>query len=297
MTAISGLEQTLLKSLFFIYATGMVAYLAYVASGIKGLRSLGTFVGVLAAAVSLVDLVLRGIASQRIPTATLAEFSMMMLFCLVVIYLVIDLRSLRRGVDLGLIGAMVMAVCFGLLIYLFFGLKVGHETAEQMPPVLKSYWRTIHVFSAGPGYGGVVIAFALGLLYLIRLKLQLPEPKQGGAQSGLAARIPNAETLDRLCYLSIAFSFPFLTLLNVTGAIWAAVSWNRYWGWDAKEVWSLITWLVYAIYLHMRLRREWSGPKLAWVAVIGLGVMLFTLLGVNYLPQFQGSLHSYAGGK
>jgi len=295
--SISGLEQGLLKSLFFIYAAGLLAYLAYVGSGMRGLRTAATIVGFCAAVVSLADLVLRGIASGRIPTVTLPEFTLLMLFSLVVIFLVMDWRAFRRGTDLALIGAVLMGVSFALLIFLFFGLKVGRETVQPMPPILKSYWRTIHVFSAGPGYGGVIIAFALGLLYLIRVRLKLPEPaKKGGKAEGstLASRIPSPDTLDRLCYLSVAFSFPFLTLLNVTGAIWAVVSWNRYWQWDPKEVWSLVTWLVFAIYLHMRLRMEWRGSKLAWVAVIGFGAMLFTLLGVNYLPQFQGSLHSYA---
>ncbi len=287
---LSGIEQTLLKSLFFLYAGGLVAYLAYVASGITAIRKAATLIAAAAAAVSFADLVVRGIVGHRIPTANLAEFSLITLLALVVIFLVVDWRASRQGTDLALVGGLVMGICLALIMYLYYGLKVGTETAEPMMPILKSYWRTIHVISAGPGYGGVMLAFVFGLLYLLRRRYS------DSLSSALAKRIPSAEALDRLCYLTIAFSFPFLTLLNVTGAIWAAVSWNRYWSWDPKEVWSLVTWLVYAVYLHARLRMEWRGAKIAWVAVIGFGIMLFTLLGVNYLPQFGSSLHSYAGG-
>jgi len=298
---LSGIEQGVLKSLFFLYAGGLLAYLGYVASGLPAVRKAATIIAVLAALASLTDLVLRGVASQRLPTASLFEYSLLMIFFAIPAFLAIDWRSSRRGTDLALIGAFLMGLCLLLLLFLFYGLKVGRQTAEPMPPILESYWRTIHVLAGAASYGGILLAFGFALLYLIRLKFR---PADTGGKAAIRSRgnwltrtIPGADTLDHLCYLSVAFSFPFLTLLNVTGAIWAAVSWNRYWGWDPKEVWGLITWLIYAIYLHARLRMEWRGRRIAWIAVIGFGVMIFTFLGVNYLPQFEGSLHSYASGK
>ena len=89
----------------------------------------------------------------------------------------------------------------------------------------------------------------------------------------------------------MALGFPFLTLGIVTGAYWASHAWGRYWGWDDKEVASLVTWLIFAAYLHLRLFPKWRGPWVAWIAVIGFWCVLFTYFGVNYL---MSGLHSYA---
>jgi cytochrome c-type biogenesis protein CcsB len=90
-------------------------------------------------------------------------------------------------------------------------------------------------------------------------------------------------------YSSAALGFIFLTLGIVTGAVWAHYAWGSYWSWDPKETWSLITWLVYAVMLHTRLVRGWRGRRMAIMAIVGFGCVLFTYLGVNFLP----SLHSY----
>lgn len=288
---ISDIEQVVLKALFVVFATGLLAYLGYVVTGARWARVVATVAAGLAALGSIADSALRGIAMGRMPTATLFEYSILMIFFAVALFLVIDWQAARRGTDLAVIGAFVMGVCLALLLFLYYGMGIGHQTASQIMPVLVSKWRTIHIVGGAISYGGIILAFGFGLLYLLRPRLAKETP---GATE---YRIPNLDTLDRYCYLSVALSFPFLTLLNVTGAIWAASSWNRVWQWDPKEVWGLITWLVYAAYLHIRLRLEWRGQKVAWLAVIGFGVMAFTFLGVNYLPKFAGSLHSYASGK
>ena len=294
---ITGLEQSLLKGLFVIYLIGMVMYLLYAITGARPIRSIATGIAVLGILGSLADLALRGMASGRMPTATLFEYSLLMIAAGIITFLVIDWLSLRRGADLALVGAFMMGFCFVLLMFLFFKLGVGHKTAETIPPILKSSWRTIHIVGGAISYGGIVLAFAFASLFLLRPWLTKEGKSETSGSGLLASRIPSADVLDRLCYLSVAYSFPFLTLLNVTGAIWAVQSWNRYWQWDPKEVWGLITWLVYAIYLHARLRSEWRGKRIAWIAVIGFGAMAFTFLGVNFLSAFQGSLHSYASGK
>ena len=108
--------------------------------------------------------------------------------------------------------------------------------------------------------------------------------------------MPAAPLLDEYVYRVVRFAFPFLTLVNVTGAIWANNAWGRYWGWDPKETWSLITWLIYVFYLHARLRAGWRAPQTNAVVVVGIGAILFTFLGVNQLAAFSDSLHSYAPG-
>ncbi len=112
-----------------------------------------------------------------------------------------------------------------------------------------------------------------------------------GAARGIAANLPSLEALDLWTYRLIAFGFPLLTLVIITGAVWAQAAWGRWWGWDPKETASLITWLVYAGYLHGRLRRNWRGAPAAAFAIIGFAAILFCYAGVNLIP----GLHSYGG--
>jgi cytochrome c-type biogenesis protein CcsB len=107
--------------------------------------------------------------------------------------------------------------------------------------------------------------------------------------------LPDEKTLDNLCYKVITFAFPLLTLVIITGAAWAHRAWGRYWGWDPKETWSLITWFVYLGYLHARITLGWSGKRAAYLALIGFIFVLITFLGVSYIPMIsEGSLHTYA---
>lgn len=112
-----------------------------------------------------------------------------------------------------------------------------------------------------------------------------------GSEGQLNARIPDLGRLDFLEYKMIMLGFPLLTLCIISGAIWANYAWGTYWSWDPKETWSLVTWIIYAIYLHTRLMYGWKGKLSAWVAVIGFLAVLFTFFGVNY---FIAGLHSYA---
>jgi cytochrome c-type biogenesis protein CcsB len=105
--------------------------------------------------------------------------------------------------------------------------------------------------------------------------------------------MPSLRTIDSLTYLSVAVAFPLLSMLLVTGAVWANESWGRYWGWDNKEVGALVTWLAYAAYLHTRIAHGWAGRRSAYFAIGGFGLVIFTYLGVSYLLP---GLHSYAGG-
>ncbi len=139
-------------------------------------------------------------------------------------------------------------------------------------PALKSNWLTIHVLTCFIGYAGLTVAFVSSAVLLCK--------KREDAK------------LDTISYKMIAFGFLFLTLGIITGAVWANSAWGTYWSWDPKETWSLITWFIYAIYLHTRLKKGWSGKRAAWLSVLGFLAMLFTYFGVNYLMQ---GLHSYSG--
>jgi cytochrome c-type biogenesis protein CcsB len=135
------------------------------------------------------------------------------------------------------------------------------------------------------GYAAFAIAFGLGCMYIIK-SLDRKSSSRSGSFLGL---LPDLDTVDELIYQSIALGFIFLSLGIITGSVWAHYAWGSYWSWDPKETWSLITWLVYATLLHARLVRGWRGRRIAFMSMIGFACVLFTYLGVNYLP----GLHSY----
>ncbi len=167
----------------------------------------------------------------------------------------------------------------------FWSLANSARDIPRLPPALQSYWMAIHVPVMFLSYGAFANAFGIGLAYLIQER-QIKSKKP----TELAYRLPSLEELDRLIYRIIFTAFPVLTLGVMLGARWAYDAWGRYWGWDAKETWALITWFVYLIYLHMRLVVGWRGRRTAYLSVAGFAVVLFTYVGVNYLSELHGFL-------
>ncbi len=145
-------------------------------------------------------------------------------------------------------------------------------------PALQSNWLVAHVFTCFLGYAGFAVSFVAAVLLLIVRSWENPP-----------SFFPKKALLDEIVYRSILVGFPLLSLGIITGAAWADHAWGAYWSWDPKETWSLITWMVYAGFLHARLTRGWSGGKTAILSVIGFAAVMFTYFGVNYLP----GLHSY----
>ena len=115
---------------------------------------------------------------------------------------------------------------------------------------------------------------------------------QPSASAGIWQRLPRPVILDRLAYRAVLFGFPVWTFGVMAGAIWADHAWGRYWGWDPKETWSFITWVVYAMFLHARATAGWRGRRAAWIQLIGFGCLMFNVVGVNL---WITGLHSYAG--
>ena len=151
---------------------------------------------------------------------------------------------------------------------------------SPLVPALQSNWLIFHVVTCFLGYAAFAIASFAGIISLVRNR-----------RSQWQSRLH--ENLDFVMHRTVLVGFLLLTLGIISGSAWAYNAWGRYWGWDPKEVWSLITWFVYAIFLHARITKGWSGKRLAWISIVGFIFVLFTFLGVNYLPIFKG-LHSYA---
>lgn len=156
---------------------------------------------------------------------------------------------------------------------------------KPLMPALQSSWLTYHVVTIMLSYSAFALSFFVSMAYLGKDLLG------GDSSSGLLRRLPSMDALDTFNYKVIAVGFPLLTLGIVLGAVWAATAWGRPWGFDPKETWSAITWLIYAIYLHARYLAGWKGRRAAILSLIGFAGVLFTYLGVNYLLP---GLHSYA---
>ncbi|MBI4050896.1 MAG: c-type cytochrome biogenesis protein CcsB [Elusimicrobia bacterium] len=154
-------------------------------------------------------------------------------------------------------------------------------------PALQSYWINIHPMVLMTAYAAFANAFGVGLALLIQ-EHQVKSRKP----SLLCYRLPAIEDLDQLNYRIIAVFFPVLTIGIIMGGVWAYNAWGRFWGWDAKETWALITWFVYVIYLHMRFFGGVRGRKTVYVSMLGFASVIFTFVGVNYLSELHGYLSS-----
>ena len=223
-------------------------------------------------------LVARGVWAGRVPWGNMFEFSLASAVASLGVFLLLSVRRDVRWFGIFLIPAVLLTL--GLAV------TVLYTEAAQLVPALDSYWLAIHVSAAIVCGGAFVVAGLLSALYLLRDRAD----RRGG--TGWASKLPSAQRLDTLAYRTIAFTMPLWTFAIVAGAIWAEAAWGRYWGWDPKETWALITWLIFAGYLHARATAGWRGRRAAWLGVIGTASFIFNYFAVNLL--FSG-LHSYSG--
>lgn len=147
---------------------------------------------------------------------------------------------------------------------------------EALAPALKGFWLWVHISLSLFGYAAFALAFGTGLMYLLQER-QLKRKHLGS----FSLKLPSLELLDGLSYRSLSLGFPLLTLGIITGSIWAQYAWGSYWSWEPKQVWSLVTWFIYAALLHGRLSLAWRGRKAAILSIIGFGFVLFSFFGIN----------------
>ncbi|VEN72526.1 C-type cytochrome biogenesis protein CcsB [Candidatus Desulfarcum epimagneticum] len=210
------------------------------------------------------------------PLSNMYESLVFFAWCVTAIYLFLEYRHKLKAV-----GAFVMPLAFLVMAYA----SLQNDQIQPLIPALKSNWLIAHVITCFLGYAAFAVAFVLSVMYLIKKKdAQTPD--------GALSLFPDLSDIDELTYRMTLFGFLFLTVGIITGAVWANSAWGRYWGWDPKETWSLITWLIYATLLHARIIWRWSGGRIAFFSILGFAAVLFTYLGVNYLP----GLHSYGAG-
>jgi len=248
-----------------------------------------------AAAAHAACLVFRSLAAHRVPWGNMYEYVLTACFIATVAWLVVAYKrsSVRH---LGLFVSLVVA------ILLCLDAAKLYASAGPLVPALNSYWLAIHVSAMTVASGLFMVGFVTMALYLIQERREhaLAVAAADGDDEyrplrfplTLGARLPAAENIERLGFRLHALAFPIWTFAILCGAIWAESAWGSYWNWDPKETWSFIAWVVYAAFLHARatpsLRGRWSG----WIAVVGWGVMMVNLFGVNFVVT---GLHSYAG--
>jgi cytochrome c-type biogenesis protein CcsB len=228
----------------------------------------------------------RGLSAGRVPIGNMYEFSLAAGFAVSLTYC---LMSISR--DLRWLG---LFISIPVLLDLGLALTVLYTESAQLVPALNSYWLAIHVSAAVVCIGAFTMGAALSGLYLVAQAAEerVATGKEPGRSSAFAQRIPSADRLDLMSYRIHAFMFPIWTFAVIAGAIWAEAAWGRYWGWDPKETWAFITWVIYAAYLHARATAGWRGKKAAYVALAGYATILFNYFVVNIFVQ---GLHSYSG--
>ncbi|MGD0021467.1 MAG: c-type cytochrome biogenesis protein CcsB [Smithellaceae bacterium] len=274
----------ILSGVTFVYFASFVLYLFRMISGKEFWGRAASFLAWAGLALHTLALFLRWKASYdlgigHVPLSNLFESMIFFAWAIILIYLVIEWRTKNRS-----IGVFAVPLAFLAMAYASISPDINNRI-EPLIPALQSNWLTTHVVTCFMGYAAFTVAFACGLLYLLKNMDKSNTEKP----SGFLGKLPSLAILDALIYQSTSLGFVLLAIGIMTGSIWAHYAWGSYWNWDHKETWALITWLIYAIMLHARYVRGWRGKRLAVLAIIGFICVLFTYLGVNYLP----GLHSY----
>jgi cytochrome c-type biogenesis protein CcsB len=311
------LSDRLFDAAAITYIVAMVAYAVYLGVRNDRVWLVARTITTLGLGMHLVSIGARASAAGRVPWGNMWEYSSLLAFLVVVAYLVI-VEGVYKIRTLGAFALIFAAATMGIARLSGFYVEPG-----PLVPALNSYWLKIHVFAAIAGsslyaLGGGVLT----TLYLIKHRAERrealamgaasPPPIMGGSQDladpphfvagadepvgETASRrrrgiLPPSAVLDRMAYRTIAIGFPIWTFAVIAGAVWAQEAWGRYWGWDPKETWAFITWVVFAGYLHARATSGWKGTRAAAVALVGFASLLVTYYVVNL---FVVSLHSYA---
>jgi cytochrome c-type biogenesis protein CcsB len=277
------LNARILSYITFFYFAAFTLYLLMMVMGKEGFGRSATAVLLAGLAGHTLALILRWVESYQMgmghaPFSNLYESLIFFAWATMLLYFVLEWRTKNRS-----LGVFVTPLAFLAMAYASFSPDIGSQI-KPLVPALKSNWLIAHVITCFVGYAAFGLSFGLSLMYLLK------GFDTGGSESPFFSRIPRRLILDDLNYQMVVIGFLMLTLGIITGSVWANSAWGRYWGWDPKETWSLITWFVYLLVLHSRLITMWRGKTFAVLSMVGFLCVLFTYFGVNYLA----GLHSYA---
>ena len=280
---LSFTSHTLFNISMGIYLLSFLGYLLFAASESRRIGTVSTYSLMAGLVIHSVGLVFRWLETHRtgygyVPLSNMYESLVFFSWTIVLIYLMLEFKYKQK-----IIGVLVTPLAF-LTIAIISIIPSINPKITPLMPALQSNWLTIHVTTCFFGYAAFAVSFGISILYLI-------QDRKGGQRKGMAKWLPSLSILDEINYKTIVIGFPMLSLGIITGAAWANYAWGSYWSWDPKETWSLITWFVYAAFLHARITRDWRGRKAAILSIVGFVAVLFTYFGVNYILS---GLHSYA---
>jgi cytochrome c-type biogenesis protein CcsB len=239
-----------------------------VKTGFAGLDKTALVLTVASFAFMSAFIAVRIIATGHGPFTSMYEFAIAFVWGILLMGMLFSWRY--RSLIINLAGMVVSSI---LLIYAG---SLSTQASPLVPALQNSILLSSHVASAVIAYGAFTISFATSVFYMIQ-------------KGNRYAFLPDSSTLENISYRSVIIGFPFMTLVIVLGALWADIAWGRFWGWDPKETASLVTWLIYAGYLHTRILRGWRGRKTAILLIVGFVAVILTFFG-NYI--FNG-LHAY----
>jgi cytochrome c-type biogenesis protein CcsB len=222
-----------------------------------------------------IGVVLRGVAAGRVPWANMYEFSISGAFLILLVYL-----TALKIKDLRFIATFISGFA---LITIFAAVSLFYVEVQTVMPALQSYWLVIHVVVAITATGFFAVAAGLHNFYLL---------KASGRGKKLFSHFPELLQMERIAYRFNVVGFVLWSFTLIAGAVWAERAWHRYWGWDTKEVWTFIIWVLYAGYLHAMATRGWNGKRAAWLGLVAFLAVIFNFTIVNLF--FKG-LHVYSG--
>ena len=268
-----------------LYCITMLLHFFYVAVKKPVLSKLAIRIQFGALLMHTAAIILRGIAMGRLPMANQYEFSTAFAWALTLLSLIFILKF-----SFPVLGAFASPVMLLLAVYAgvqkLNELRVieanGIDSIRNLMPALRSSWLGIHVSTVIIAYGAFGVSFVLSIIFLLRDKM-----KENGFWD---QHIPKKEKLDTISYRCVSLGMMFLTVTIGIGGVWAENAWGSYWSWDPKETWALVTWVIYLVYLHLRIRKGWNGKTAAIFGTVGFICVLFTYIGVNTLLP---GLHSY----
>jgi len=283
------LSSKLLGITTITYLVCMVSYFTYLFFRNPKFGRIITGITIFALTVHTVALGMRWYESYQmgyghIPLSNLYESLMSLAWTTVLIFLIIEFRYKSKALGIFIFPLVSIAMAYASLS------PNIHDEIEPLIPALQSNWLTYHVLTCFLSYSAFAISFGSSITYLLKVR---KSAKNAPAQKESDEMLPSMESLDEIIYKTVAIGFLLLSIGIITGAVWANYAWGSYWSWDPKETWSLITWFVYAAFIHARLTRGWRGRRTAILSIVGFAAVLFTFLGVNFLLS---GLHSYGSG-
>ncbi len=268
-----SIESTMFNITIAMYLVSMVLYFLFFTMKKEKMGNYATQIVKIGLVFHTIALIARTIGAGRLPLTNQYEFATSFAWGIALCFVFFE-----KKFDFRAMGTFVLPIIFIIIGYA----AMQNKGVRPLMPALQSNWLSIHVATAVISYGAFGVACGVSGMYLLREKFKQDD--------FFVKHIPSLEKLDIISYRTISLGYLFLTLVMVTGAIWAESAWGRYWAWDPKETWSFITWIIYSVYLHARIVKGWKGRKAALFSVIGFICVLFTYIGVNTLLP---SIHSY----